>query len=170
MSWFRKTFLYWYMNYLYILLIVFLLLVGVVLIDSLCSGLFLTISDIVPLTVTMLMSYDFPGMKTFPLNWYIGSSSFIVLYVVPFSVISYLVTTVLTGAVHFIWRLLWVKLLSSRIIRPGADGTVKDKSIYVHVLKSIFSYVSFHYLKQQKSSNKNYNCTVPLFWWAYTCT
>lgn len=119
----EKHFLYWYM---YILLIVFLLLVGVVLIDSVWFELFLTISDVVPLTVTMLMSYDFPGTKTFPVNWYIASL-LIVVYVVPSIVTSYLVTTVLTGAVQFIWRLLWAKLLLSFFIRPGADGTVRDK-------------------------------------------
>lgn len=134
MSWFRKTFLYWYMYYLYILLVVFLLLVGVVLIDSVCSELFLTISDVVPLTVTMLRTYDFPGTKSFPLNWYIASLP-IVAYVVPSNVTSYLVTTVLTGAVHLIWRLLWAKLLSLGITGPGEDGTEIDRSIHVHELK-----------------------------------
>lgn len=139
------------MYYLYILLIVFLLLVGIVLIDSVCSELFLTISDVVPLTVTMLMTYDFPGTKTFPLNWYIASL-LIVVYVVPFNVTSYLVTTVLTGAVHLIWRFLWAKLLSLGITGPGADGTEKDWSIHVHELKPnsipIFYRVSFHAIKQ----------------------
>lgn len=134
MSWFRKKlFLYWYMYF--ILLIVFLLLVGVILIHSICSGLFLT--SVVPLTVTMLTMYDFPGVKDIPLNWYIVLL-LIVVYVMPFNVISYPVTIVFTGAVHFIWRLAWVKLLWLGITGPGADGTVTDSSVHVHVLTSIF--------------------------------